>query len=152
MSFRYSLHPILWFIGLPLAIAGFFVSMQLLSIFVIDRRPATDYFLPEGFKGWARVDYEVRGSPRLLSVNGRYVLRLGSNGRVKTSDHLAYGWASDKYYYESQGSRQVLNSSGSTDETMIWGEKFGRQYGAYQCFFVGTKQEYAAQMARNPCP
>lgn len=144
MAWRPNLHPILWFAGLPFLL----LLVVFIDVFTLNRRPSDSYLLPVGFTGWTRLDYKVAGAPDLTTDGGRRLVRMGADGRMMTSDPLRTGYASDEYYYYAGTTRRRL------EENMIWGRISGQAnegHTSFECFFVGSKQEYQAQLAKNPC-
>jgi hypothetical protein len=106
------------------------------------------FFIPEGYSGWVRVEFEISGAPPLLSEAGQTVLKIPASGVLRTSSPEQYGWAKDYYYfYSSTGSRPFPDSGPGR---LIWGKINGEASGSsgkrtYEEFFVGTSQQYQVQ-------
>ena len=87
---------------------------------------------------------------------GNYVLRIPSDGRLKTSSPEQYGWANDEYYYSAGSGVRRLPDSGAG--SLIWGKINGEAGGSagtrkYEEFFVGTRQQFEQQPAPiSPAP
>jgi uncharacterized protein DUF6843 len=106
------------------------------------------FFIPEGYSGWARVEFEVSGQPPLPSEAGQTVLKIPSSGTLRTSSPEEYGWARDYYYFYSDSGSRPLADSGPG--RMIWGKINGEAAGVsgrrkYEEFFVGTEEQYRDQ-------
>ncbi len=106
------------------------------------------FFIPEGYSGWARVEFEIEGEPALASEAGHTVLKIPPSGTLKTSSPEEYGWARDYYYFYSDAGSRALPDSGPG--RMIWGKINGEASGVsrkrkYEEFFVGTGQQYRDQ-------
>lgn len=107
------------------------------------------FLIPEQYTGWIRIEFEVQGAPPLPMEAGQYVLRIPSDGVLRTSSAEQYGWANDSYYYYSaQGVRSLPNSGPAG---LIWGKINGEESGAsgnrkYEEFFVGTEQQFRDQV------
>lgn len=114
-----------------------------------DTTPRTlRFFIPEGYSGWVRVEFEVSGAPALLSKAGQPVLKVPATGVLRTSSPEQYGWAKDRYYFYSNAGSRPLPDSGSG--RLVWGKINGETVGSsgkrkYEEFFVGTSQEYQGQ-------
>jgi hypothetical protein len=112
-------------------------------------RHPSRFLIPNGYTGWVRVEFEVQGTPPLAVQDGEYVLRILSDGILRTSSAEQYGWAKDHYYYySSQGTRSLPDSG---QASVIWGKINGKQSGAlgkqkYEEFFVGTMQQFRTQV------
>ena len=110
------------------------------------------FLIPEGYTGWIRIEFEVQGAPPLPMEGGQYVLRIPSEGVLRTSSAEQYGWAKNSYYYYSAQGVRSLPDSGSA--VLIWGKINGEESGAsgkrkYEEFFVGTEQQFRGQVKEN---
>ena len=110
------------------------------------------FLIPEGYTGWIRIEFEVQGAPPLRMEGGQYVLRIPSEGVLRTSSAEQYGWAKNSYYYYSAQGVRSLPDSGSA--VLIWGKINGEESGAsgkrkYEEFFVGTEQQFRGQVKEN---
>jgi len=69
-------------------------------------RPPEKVLLPDGFVGWARIDYGVEGEPP-LPRDGEYVIvKYPVSGHLRTSSRLVGKWGLQELYYYS-GDRVV---------------------------------------------
>ena len=110
------------------------------------------FLIPEGYTGWIRIEFEVRGAPPLPMEGGQYVLKIPPDGVLRTSSAEQYGWAEHHYYYYSAQSVRALPDSGPTG--LIWGKINGEESAAsgkrkYEEFFVGTTQQFRDQVERE---
>ena len=106
------------------------------------------FLIPDGYTGWIRVEFEVKGAPPLPIEEGQYVLKIPSGGVLRTSSPEQYGWAEDHYYYYS--AQNVRPIPDSRQAALIWGKINGEASGAsgtrkYEEFFVGTNQQFKDQ-------
>ncbi|HEY9405328.1 MAG TPA: hypothetical protein VIQ24_21940 [Pyrinomonadaceae bacterium] len=108
------------------------------------RRPAI-YYIPEGYVGWVRVNYNIIGTPELPRDGVSQIFKIPLSGLLQTSSELKQGAASAEYFYYSGDfvrpmpekdkrggliSWAVKNADGShTDKQFIY-------------FFVGSRKEY----------
>jgi hypothetical protein len=135
-----------------LGLATFALALGLVMWFIPRARDTEPrslrFFIPEGYKGWVRVEFEVSGAPPLLSEAGQTVLKIPATGMLSTSSPEQYGWAKDFYcFYSSDGSRPLPDSGSGR---LIWGKINGEAVGSsgkrkYEEFFVGTSQEFQEQ-------
>jgi len=107
------------------------------------------FLIPDGYTGWIRIEFEVQGAPPLPMDAGQYVLRIPSDGILRTSSAEQYGFAKDHYYYYSTQGARPLPDSGPA--VLIWGKINGEESGAsgtrkYEEFFVGTEQQFRDQV------
>jgi hypothetical protein len=121
--------------------------------FIINTRSSTprslQFQIPEGYRGWVRVEFEVPGAPPLPQEAGQTVVKIPPSGALKTSSPEQYGWAKDSYAFYSSGSVRSIPDSGMG--RLIWGKINGEASGnlgkqKYEEFFVGTQQQFKDQM------
>ena len=104
------------------------------------------FVIPEGYTGWVRIEFEVQGAPPLPMEDTQYVLKIPSDGVLRTSSAEQYGWAKDHYYYYSAQGVRALPDSGPAE--LIWGKINGEESTAagkrkYEEFFVGNSQQFS---------
>lgn len=112
---------------------------------LLTNRTPCDYYLPEGFTGWAEVHYGVTGALPLLRSNGRYVIRFSEIASFQTSSKFEEGEAVDRYFYYSPRGVRVLSNTEWGGGGYIWaGEVHGstREPPIWEKFFVGTERQY----------
>lgn len=106
------------------------------------------FLIPEGYTGWVRIEFEVQDAPPLPVEGAQYVLKIPSDGVLRTSSAEQYGWAQDYYYYYSAQGVRALPDSGPAE--LIWGKINGEASGSkgkrkYEEFFVGAAQQFKEQ-------
>ena len=106
------------------------------------------FLIPQGYTGWVRIEFEVPGAPPLPIDHGEYTIKIPAGGVLRTSSPEQYGWARDRYYYDSGQNLSSIPDSG--DSAMIWGKLNGEAAGVsgkqkYEEFFVGTAQQFKDQ-------
>jgi hypothetical protein len=112
-------------------------------------RSSSLFLIPEGYAGWIRIEFEVQGAPPLPIEGGQYVLKIPSDGVLRTSSAEQYGWAKDHYYYYSGQGVRALPDSGPAE--LIWGKINGEESATsgkrkYEEFFVGDVQQFKDQV------
>jgi len=108
-------------------------------------RRSSRFMIPEGYTGWVRIEFEVRGAPTLPMEGGQYVIKIPSDGVLRTSSAEQYGWVKDRYYYYSAQGVRALPDSGPAG--LIWGKINGEEFGVsgkrkYEEFFVGNAEQF----------
>jgi hypothetical protein len=78
------------------------------SVGCADTRRPERLLIPQGYTGWVRVDYEVKGAPALPRENNHTLTTIPANGYLKTSSPLETGASSnDEYFfYNPKNSQQ----------------------------------------------
>jgi len=107
------------------------------------------YLIPDGYVGWVRVDFAVKGAAEITSEDASHVFRIPENGLLRTSSTLSYGVARDEYYYYFGDSLRKLPSTRSGAGGMIWAgfngsSTDGPNNHIYEYFFVGTEEQFEA--------
>jgi hypothetical protein len=107
------------------------------------------FLIPEDYRGWVRVEFEIPGTPALPTERGQTVIKIPPSGILRTSSPEQYGWARDTYaLYSSAGLRPIPDSGPAR---LIWGKINGEETGSsskrtYEEFFVGSEQHYKDQI------
>jgi hypothetical protein len=109
------------------------------------------FLIPEGYRGWVHVEFEIPGLPPLPMEGGQIVIKIPPSGILRTSSPEQYGWARDTYVFYSNASLQPIPDSGPA--RLIWGKINGEETGSsgkrkYEEFFVGTEQQYKDQIGQ----
>ncbi len=111
------------------------------------------FLIPEGYRGWVRVEFEIPGMPPLPTEAGLTVIKIPPSGILKTSSPEQYGWARDTYVFysnvHSNAGEQPLPDLGPA--RLVWGKINGEESSSsgerkYEEFFVGTEQQYKDQV------
>jgi hypothetical protein len=113
-------------------------------------RRSSRFLMPDGYVGWVRVEFQSSGAPPAPVENGEYVFQIPPSGLLKTSSSEQYGWAKDRYFYDSKNSARRLPDSGR-EHSLIWGKINGQESTSqgsktYEEFFVGTEQQFREQI------
>jgi hypothetical protein len=102
------------------------------------------FLIPEGYRGWVRVEFEIPGAPPLPAEAGQTVLKIPPE---------QYGWAKDDYVFYASGGLQPIPDSGAGK--LIWGKiNNSEESGSsgkrrYEEFFVGTQQQFKDQAEQS---
>jgi hypothetical protein len=113
------------------------------------RRRPDRYLFPAGYVGWVETTFGAPSAPALPIEDRFFLIRVPENGRVQTSTLMEYGWAKDEYYYEDDGRRQALRSTGWGQGGMIWAGEIGSTGGrGTERFFVGTEAQWKRHQTR----
>jgi hypothetical protein len=113
-------------------------------------RRSARFLIPDGYVGWVRVEFQSSGAPPAPVENGEYVFQIPPSGLLKTSSPEQYGWAKDRYFYDSNNGARRLPDSGR-EQNRIWGKINGQESSSqgsrtYEEFFVGTERRFREQI------
>jgi len=126
---------------------------------VTHQRPPDRILIPNGYKGWVRVEFGVNYAPPLPREQRRLLISLKPDGTLQTSSLRPEGFGKDEYFYSSGNSRTPLSTSGVCKGGMIWGVVTGSDSGGsteYEKFFVGTEDQFRHEVdpsgkSYSPC-
>ncbi len=135
------------------------------------------FLIPNGYIGWAYIDFNARQSPIMPMEGNYYIITLPASARLRTSTKLDEGWEwpwnKDEYYYCQDNARTRLKDTDyfpdksskrlrglfSDDGGMIWGASTVMKLHRYghpeliKSFFVGTEEQYYKFLtADDPVP
>jgi hypothetical protein len=126
------------------------VAARIVSVTQEKPRLSNRYLIPAGYTGWVKVYYGVRDAKPFPTEGAYNVLVIPTDGELKTSSEVQYGWLSydDYYTYQTDGTRSYLSKSGWGGGGLIWAESIaGDGSGSpYAMFFVGTQAQYEQQI------
>jgi hypothetical protein len=104
MAFWKQLRPALWILGVPVALVGLLIVAQVLDSSFIHTRTPERFLIPEGYKGWVRIEFSAANSPAVPIEDGYLTFRFNPDGTLKTSSKFTqawrnkgYSWAHDQY-------------------------------------------------------
>jgi hypothetical protein len=108
------------------------------------------HVIPNGYKGWIKVEHIVAGEAALPMENGVNVFRYADSGVLRTSSRWIPGIKKKDYLFETEQGLVEVAKSGSNRQ--IWGNvdvtvrnvSDGPIVARRSCFFVGTREEYKA--------
>jgi hypothetical protein len=89
--------------------------------------------------------------------DGKYILHLGKDGRLKTSSREETGWTRDSYFFVGAG-RTAIPVTAPDGGGLIWSEAIGgvkapgRRERVYEVFFVGSEQSLRKSKETPPIP
>jgi hypothetical protein len=131
-------------LGLPIFIAAAVFGPAAFDL-AFRHRPPERYLIPDGFKGWVRIDYRQKDAPPLPIEDGRRLLKLNAQGMAVTSSDPPSGHGKDDFLYYSADRQTPLSSAGVCKGGMIWQVQTmvdERTSMPFTRFFVGTEDEY----------
>ena len=83
-----------------------------------NRQKGERYYLPESYAGWVCVSFNVDGAPPLPTDDGFLVIKVPSNGILKTSTEPRFSPKIDEYFYYNEKSireaEELQHGGGST--------------------------------------
>lgn len=103
------------------------------------------YLIPDGYVGWAKVDFDVKDAPPAPLDSNMAVLKVASNGALKTSSPMSeIGAAKEYLFYSPDGTTRPVPQDYWHYKGLIWGEREwvgGGERNGFQ-FFVGTEKQF----------
>ena len=139
-----SQFAIICILGLPIFIAAVIFGPAAFDL-AFRHRPPARYLIPEGFKGWARIDFRQKDAPRIPTEDGRRLLKLNAQGMTATSSDPPRGHAKDDFFYYAGSRRTPLSTAGVCKGGLIWQVETifdERSATPFTRFFVGTEEQY----------
>lgn len=87
-------------------IIGFVNSaLVFLGLWLWYKAPNRDFYIPENYEGWVRIDHSVEGAAPLQKEKGKQIIHIPDSGRVITSTKLEVGWRRDRFFWKSSGEK-----------------------------------------------
>jgi len=116
------------------------------------------YEIPNGLRGWVRVDYEQPRCPALTrNTDGSWLVRISERGLACTSSSIRHSSWSDSTFSRAGTNPVEMVASEGDPRREIWLEggaieecPQGRR--PFETFFVGTKEERARAADPPACP
>lgn len=126
----------------------FLVLLAINSCF-IKKEIYEEYLITEGYVGWIRIRYEVRGAPLLAIKDGKIIYKIPESGISETSSPLVEGWTRPSYYYYSENTKTSIKFGSQLDdpENMIW---YGTSNKYREQFFIGNEWQ-KGHLERSGC-
>jgi hypothetical protein len=115
--------------------------------------PPELWIIPNGYVGWLRLDYGVAGAPILPLDNGRRLVRMPPEARLRTSTENAGSMVDNEYAVDGPAGRKLLPAF----SLKLGDPPFGMQNAysvsngtigsrqirlRYACVFVGTPSDF----------
>jgi hypothetical protein len=131
-------------LGLPLLIAAAIFGPAAIDL-VFRRRPPERFLIPDGYRGWVRVEFRQKGAPPLPTEDGRLLLKLDERGTLRTCSEPLSGHGKDDFFYYTGDRRTPLSNAGVCKGGMVWqietmvDESTSTPFAR---FFVGTEDQY----------
>jgi hypothetical protein len=130
--------------GLPALIAAAVFGPAAFDL-AFHHRPPERFLVPAGYKGWVRIYFRQKDAPPLPSENGRLLLKLDTQGTLRTSSDPLTGHGNDDFFYYSTDRRTPLSNAGVCKGGMVWQIQTLVEEPTstpFVRFFVGTEDEY----------
>src|SRR5580765_248497 len=83
------------------------IALTLTLLAGCNRRKGDIVYIPRGYEGWVRIEYEEKASSPLEMQHSKYVVRVPTSGVVRTSTIRDVGYASDEYYFLSSNGEKT---------------------------------------------
>jgi len=114
--------------------------------------------IPDGYVGWVKIRFGVKGAPSLATKDGILIFTIPPGALLETSSIEENGWAKDEYYYYSpDGSTHPLTETGWGAGGQIWNANDewspspdgSRPTEITHRFFVGTEEQLKREDSSN---
>lgn len=74
---------------------------MMFALWLMDKEPDRDFYVPAGYEGWLTIRYEVAGAEPIPMQEGRQQIVFSAEGIAETSSELTVGWRRDNYFWRS---------------------------------------------------
>lgn len=148
MAQRSSPFIVMAVIGLPILIAAAIIGPTAADL-AFHRRAPERYLIPNGFTGWARINFQQKEAPPLSLENGRRLLKFDAQGQASTSSDPRPGHGSDDFFYYTGYQRTPLSNAGVCKGGMIWELDTTvdpTTHVPFTRFFVGSEDQYRREL------
>jgi hypothetical protein len=126
-------------VGVVIAVLTLIVG---LSIYTGKLARPIAWRFPQGYRGWAVVNFHNPGCPPLVKEGLYWVIQVSASGRGCTSAPLPEGWRYNRYVYvDSLGRQTRLRADGWNTDSMVWPFAVNREKNEWY-LFVGTEPEF----------
>jgi hypothetical protein len=83
----------------------------LLVLWLMEKKPNRDYYLPKGYEGWVMIHYNIPDKPPIETKEGVLQFHVPETGILETSSELAIGWRRDRFFWTSEAGIEEIPSS-----------------------------------------
>ena len=124
------------------------------------------YIIPDGYTGWIKIYYSVKGEPLLPFKDGCNVIKISAKGECITSSNPEFGVAHDEFYYIKGDKLELLeNGFKAGNGITYWPGIFDdgkattydnkghitiiHQHPPMITYFIGTKEAFRTATSHN---
>lgn len=122
----------------------FVYAMLFLTACSVDDTVSSNlYLIPDGYKGWVRVEYDKDFGQETKSEGDYIVIKVNEKGVSKVKSTVTNeGWATNRYFYVTKDGERTELKPGKLIHGAVQGRESKTNPGEVN-FFVGTKEEFA---------
>jgi hypothetical protein len=136
-----------------LTVTGCQLASDLFDLLKPKRTPEK-VILPEGFRGWALVEWGVAGAPPTPLEDGFLVLRIPKCGYLASSSIPEAGWAKDEWYLTTASGtleeiQETIDSPIRTWTSSGKLERPGHPDRSYSSLYYGLRAEMDGALQRD---
>ncbi|MEO0472733.1 MAG: hypothetical protein AAF206_24170 [Bacteroidota bacterium] len=95
--------------------ATLFSGVMIFAFWLMDKKPDRNFYVPDDFAGWIRIQYEVAGAKVLPREEGNIQIVVPASGVVQTSEKMEVGWRRDVFFAGNPEQASELPSMHETD-------------------------------------
>jgi len=97
-------------------VAFFNLVLILVILWLMEKKPNRDYFIPKGYEGWVMIHYNIPDHALLEKKEGVLQFRIPESGIMETSSELNIGWRRDRFFWTSEAGIEEIPSSVKINE------------------------------------
>lgn len=87
----------------------------LIILWLMEKRPNRDYYIPKGYEGWVMIHYNIPDTPPLEKKDGVLQFVIPESGFMETTSELDIGWRRDRFFWQTENGVEEVPSSVEID-------------------------------------
>lgn len=115
------------------------------------------FLIPEGYVGWIRIDFDVKGASEIPIEDGFYIFKVPETGRLQTSSSDVVDSVRNQFFYYSAGTQYRIRLGGPLEGRLVQEEFSGPGSGHlppvpnhYRYIFIGPLSAFERYRATDP--
>lgn len=93
----------------------------LIILWVMEKEPNRDYYIPKGYEGWVMIHYNIPDKAPIEKKDGVLQYHIPKAGILETNEDLEIGWRRDRFFwYEGEKLEEIPSSVKIEDEYHIY--------------------------------
>ncbi|MEM6806150.1 MAG: hypothetical protein AAF696_32430 [Bacteroidota bacterium] len=83
----------------------------LIVLWLMEKKPNRDYYIPKGYEGWVMIHYNIPDKPPLEKKEGVLQFNIPASGIMETNSDLNLGWRRDRFFWYSEEGIEEIPAS-----------------------------------------
>lgn len=83
----------------------------LVILWLMEKEPNRDYFIPKGYEGWVMIHYNIPDQAPIEKKDGVLQYNIPASGTLETHEDLVIGWRRDRFFWTSAAGIEEIPSS-----------------------------------------